>query len=162
MSERASAPRVDVRRESVQSDVAAALIATLNAELTELYPEPGATHFRLDPAEVAAGHGAFLVAYADGRPVGCGAVRRLDPETAELKRMYVELSLRGCGIGRALLEGLEREARALGVRRVVLETGIRQKAAIALYSRTGYEATEPYGEYVLSSATSVCMGKIIA
>jgi hypothetical protein len=42
---------------------------------------------------------------------------------------------------------------------VVLETGIRQKAAIALYARTGYEAIEPYGEYVLSSATSVCMGK---
>jgi GNAT superfamily N-acetyltransferase len=152
-------PAVDVRRENVESTVARELIAVLNAELTELYPEPGATHFRLDPEEVAPGRGAFLVVYADGRAVGCGAVRKLDPDAAELKRMYVEQSLRGRGIGRALLERLEDEAKSLGARRVVLETGIRQKAAIALYSRTGYQAVEPWGEYVASGVTSVCMAK---
>jgi GNAT superfamily N-acetyltransferase len=156
------APDLRVRREDVTSAVAAALIATLNAELTALYPEPGATHFRLDPDEVAEGRGAFLVAYADGRAVGCGAVRKLDARTAEIKRMYVERGLRGRGIGRAVLDALEREARALGVRRVVLETGIRQHAAIALYERAGYSGIEPYGEYASSTATSVCMAKDLA
>src|SRR5260370_41590066 len=66
---------------------AMALIAALDAELKSLYPEEGATHFRLDPAEVAEGAAAFMVAYRDGVPVGCGAVRLIDANTAEVKRM---------------------------------------------------------------------------
>src|SRR5690606_12365017 len=100
--------------------------------------EPGATHFRLDPDEVAPGRGAFLVAWLDGAPVGCGAVRRIDGDTAEIKRMYVAPTLRDRGIGRVLLAGLEAAARELGVRRLVLETGVRQHAAIALYARAGF------------------------
>jgi hypothetical protein len=76
------------------SDAATVLISALNAELSALYPEPGATRFRLDPDEVAPGRGAFLVAYADGAPVGCGAVRLLDDRHAELKRMYVGMRSR--------------------------------------------------------------------
>ena len=62
--------------EPLTSPVAQALIAELNAELAARYPEPGATHFRLDPEEVAPGVGVFLVAGRDGRPIGCGALRR--------------------------------------------------------------------------------------
>src|SRR6476661_943511 len=109
-----------VRREELTSSVAAGLIRELNAELSGLYPEPGATHFRLAPEEVADGRGAFVVAYDDGIPLGCGAVRQLDQATAELKRMYVAPAARGQGIGRALLDQLEQEARRLGIRRLVL------------------------------------------
>lgn len=147
-----------VRREALSSSMAAMLIHALNAELSGLYPEPGATHFRLDPDEVADGRGAFVVALIDGRPLGCGAVRRLDPGSAELKRMYVAPDARGQGIGRALLTELEHEARRLGARRLVLETGIRQEAALALYRNTGYAVIPAFGEYV-DSPTSVCMGK---
>src|SRR5262245_66557657 len=84
-----SADTISITRADLTSDVARALITELNAELTGMYPEPGATHFGLDPAEVAEGHGAFLVLTRDGTPVGCGAVRRIDRDTAELKRMYV-------------------------------------------------------------------------
>jgi GNAT superfamily N-acetyltransferase len=109
---------------------------------------------------VGEGRGSFLVAYADGGPIGCGAVRRLDSGTAELKRMYVAPSARGQGIGRALLSALEQEARTLGAVRLVLETGTRQEAALALYRRAGFAVIPAFGEY-LDSPTSVCMGKAL-
>jgi putative acetyltransferase len=151
-----------ITRQSLPSLVVDTLIAALNEELTAMYPEPGATHFRLDPAEVAPGRGAFLVAYRDDTPVGCGAVRRLDSDTAEIKRMYVAPQLRGHGVGRALVDALEREARDLGVQRLVLETGSRQIAAMAMYRRAGFIDIPPFGEYQASSTTSVCMAKTLA
>ena len=150
---------LDVRREELSSSTAMMLISALNAELKSLYPEEGATHFRLDPAEVAEGAGAFMVAYRDGVPVGCGAVRLLDANTAELKRMYVTPAARGEGAGRAIMAALEAEARRIGARRLLLETGIRQTAALRLYVRSGFCHIEPYGEYRQSRNTSVCMAK---
>src|SRR5436309_271734 len=117
----------------ILSPAAQRLIAALNAELSRAYPEEGATHFRLDPDEVEAGRGVFLVARRAGKPIGCGAVRRIDDSTGEIKRMYVGADERGRGVGRALLAGLETAARELGLTRLVLETGVRQSAAIALY-----------------------------
>src|SRR5262245_46541035 len=128
---------VTIARAELTAEVSRALIEALNAELARLYPEPGANHFRLDPGEVTDGRGAFLVVYLDGAAVGCGALRVLDPETAELKRMYVTPSARGRGLGRRLVAALEAEAREIGIRRLVLETGIRQAAALALYRATG-------------------------
>ncbi|HVR19330.1 MAG TPA: GNAT family N-acetyltransferase, partial [Polyangiaceae bacterium] len=110
---------LEVTRADVSSALALALIAELNSELTATYPEPGATHFRLDPEDVNESSGAFLVAFLAGEPVGCGAVRRLDAETAEVKRMYVKAALRGRGIARRILDELESHARRLGVRRIV-------------------------------------------
>ena len=156
--------------EALTSSVAETLIATLNAELSTLYPEPGATHFSLDPTEVAPGAGIFIVACWHGRPVGCGALRRLrdtelvrelGPQVGELKRMYVARELRGQGIGRALLDRLEAEARTLGLTRLVLETGTRQVEALALYRRAGFTAIPAYGEYAASSTTSVCLEKAL-
>jgi GNAT superfamily N-acetyltransferase len=152
---------ITIARAELTDDVSRGLIASLNAELSELYPEPGANHFQLDPEEVGHGRGTFLVVYGDGSPVGCGALRLLDAETAELKRMYVSPLLRGQGLGRRLLAALEAEARALGVRRLVLETGVRQAAAIALYRATGFHSIPLYGEYCLSPETSVCLGKAL-
>ena len=89
MREEASAGGVVVQRVDILSAPARALIEALNAELSGRYPEEGATHFRLDPAEVADGQGAFLIASSSGKPVGCGAVRRIEARTGEIKRMYV-------------------------------------------------------------------------
>jgi GNAT superfamily N-acetyltransferase len=150
---------ITIARGDLIAEVSRALIGALNAELQGVYPEPGATHFKLDPEEVTGGRGVFLLIWRDGVAVGCGACRLLDAETAELKRMYVAPALRGTGLGRRLVSALEVEARALGVRRLVLETGIRQQAALALYRATGFEPIPLFGEYCLSPATSVCLGK---
>jgi putative acetyltransferase len=146
---------IEVRREDLFSPAAQTLIAALNAELTKQYPEERATHFRLTADEVA----AFLVAYRDSVPVGCGAMRRLDPTTAELKRMYVDPAARGEGIGGTILAALESEARKIGVKRLVLETGIRQHAALRLYERRGFRNIALFGEYLESPKTSICMAK---
>ena len=152
---------IDIRRSTPTSPEAARLIANLNAELTATFPEPGATHFSLNPAQTAGGDGAFLIAYLDDVAVGCGAVRRLDETTAELKRMYVDPSVRGQGIGRALVDALEREARRLGATRVVLETGTRLPRAIKLYESKGYARIPLFGEYLASPETSLCFGKAL-
>lgn len=155
---------VTIAAAPLTSEAALALIGALNAELSAMYPEPGATHFRLDPNEVAPGLGAFFVVRLDGRPVGCGAVRRIDDPafdapTGELKRMYVAREVRGRGVGRALLARLEDEARALGLQQLVLETGTRNVDALALYRGAGFDDIPPYGEYVASPGTSVCLAK---
>jgi len=149
---------ISIQRESLSSASAVKLIQSLNAELSRTYPEDGATHFRLESEEVEAGQGAFLVAYDGAEPVACGAVRRIDPGTAEIKRMYVRPGFRGLGLGRKMLEALEAEARRLAVTRIVLETGVRQIEALGLYSQTGFARIPAFGEY-LNSPLSICMGK---
>ncbi|MEU6641956.1 GNAT family N-acetyltransferase [Saccharomonospora sp. NPDC046836] len=143
--------------------VARALIDELNTELAAMYPEEGANHFRLDPDEVGPGRGAFLVAtdYLTGLPLGCGAVRSIEPGVAEVKRMYVRPAARGRKVSRGLLGALEERARALGARRLVLETGTRHAAAIGLYRSAGFSDIEPYGEYV-GSPLSLCLAKSLA
>jgi GNAT superfamily N-acetyltransferase len=149
---------IEIRREQISSHVVQQLIAALNAELEQRYPEDGANFFRLDAEEVADGRGAFLVAYIDGHAVGCGAVRRNEPGVAEIKRMYVAPDARGRGVGRLILDELEAVARQLGVHRLVLETGPRQPEALALYRRAGYVEIPLFGEYV-GAEFSVCMAK---
>jgi GNAT superfamily N-acetyltransferase len=155
-------PTLKIRGVALTSPDAARLITALNAELHETFPEPGANHFSLLDTQVVTGEGAFLVAYLDDLAVGCGAVRRLDETAAELKRMYVDPSARGQGIGRALVNALEREARMLGVTRVVLETGTRLARAIKLYEAMGYTCIPLFGDYLSSPNTSLCFGKPLA
>jgi putative acetyltransferase len=149
---------VTVQRADILSPTARALIESLNAELTRRYPEDGANHFGLDAEELAPGRGAFLIVSRAGEPVGCGAVRRIEPGTGEIKRMYVNPAARGLGIGRVVLAALEAEAQALGLQRLMLETGIRQPEAIALYERAGFSRIPAFGEYA-NSPLSVCMAK---
>jgi GNAT superfamily N-acetyltransferase len=158
MNDRPTVADITFERCDLRSPTALDLITALNAELSDTYPEPGATHFRLDPAEVAEGKGAFLVALCGNKPAGCGALRALEQGVGELKRMYVCPDQRGRGIGRRMLAALEAEARALGLKRIVLETGLRQDAALGLYTTSGYVAISAYGEYV-ESPLSVCMAK---
>ena len=148
---------VSIRRSTLGSPDGARLIAALNAELAAMFPERGATHFSLSDAQVEAG--AFLVAYLDDIAVGCGAVRRLDETTAEIKRMYVDPSVRGRGVGRSMVESLEREARLVGTTTIVLETGTRLASAIKLYEGMGYARIPLFGEYLSSPDTSLCFGK---
>jgi GNAT superfamily N-acetyltransferase len=143
------------------SPTAQQFILELNAETSSRYPEEGSTFFSLAPEEVAEDRGGFFIAYLGDQPVGCGAVRRIEPTIGEIKRMYVARSARGNGIGRLILQQLEAEARRLGFKRLVLETGPRQPEAIACYERAGFIHIPLFGEYAHSPHPdlSVCMAK---
>ncbi|MFD8609710.1 GNAT family N-acetyltransferase [Streptomyces sp. NPDC059631] len=95
-------------------------------------------------ADFAPPQGLFLIARIGDDPVGCAGVRLLDGHTAEIKRMYVSGEARGHGIGRCLLDHLERHAARCGATRLMLETGRRNTAALALYRGTGYVPCQPY------------------
>jgi putative acetyltransferase len=151
-------PRLSITAESFDSPDARRLIAALDAGLAELYTPEQRFGPNLKAEHLEDGRGTFLVARDGGRAVGCGAIRLLDPTTAEVKRMYVEADLRGQGVGRAVLAGLESAAGRLGVRRLVLETGVHQEAAIILYRRAGFAQIDCWGEY-MTSPTSVCFEK---
>ena len=132
----------------ILSTAARNLILALEAEMLQIYPGDEATdHFMLGADEVAVGRGVFMIAYSETTPVACGAIRLLNPDTAELKRMYVIPQARGQGIAGRLLDVLESEARRLGARKAVLVTGPRQPEAISLYSRAGFVEIEGFGKF---------------
>ena len=89
----------------------------------------------------------FFVARSDGRAIGCAGLIIAADGQAELKRMYVDPSARGTGLGAALLETIEAACREAGVRIVRLETGIHSSAALGLYRRFGYRERGPFGSY---------------
>jgi GNAT superfamily N-acetyltransferase len=84
--------------------------------------------------------GAFLVGYRDGQAVCGGGIKRLTDGACEIKRMYVVPAVRGTGVSRALLRGLEDAARGLGYRIARLDTGPLQPHARGLYESEGYVA----------------------
>jgi GNAT superfamily N-acetyltransferase len=118
----------------------------------------------LDPLMFDPPAGSFFVAYADGEPVATGAWRRTTVEalgtsaTAEVKRMYVANVARGRGLARLMLAHLEADAGAHGVEAIVLETGLRQPEAMALYESSGYTPVPPFGFYK-DAPLSRCYGK---
>jgi GNAT superfamily N-acetyltransferase len=87
----------------------------------------------------------------DGTVVGCGALRALGGDVAEVKRMYVVPAARGRGVSKLLLTGLEDAARGRGWTTLRLETGPRQPEAIGLYEGAGYRAIPAFGAYVDAS-----------
>jgi GNAT superfamily N-acetyltransferase len=101
----------------------------------------------VDAAQFAAPYGAFFVATVDGAPIGCGGLRRHDDGTVEVKRMFVRSAYRRRGHARALLRALEDRARSSGYRTVILETGLAQPEAIALYTNEGYAPIDGFGHY---------------
>jgi DNA-binding MarR family transcriptional regulator/GNAT superfamily N-acetyltransferase len=106
-------------------------------------PSKGAT---AEPHEVRPPRGAFVVAYRRGEPVGCGAVKHQPHEVTDIKRMWVAESARGLGLGRRLLEHLERLAREHGSREAHLETSDVLPEAIALYRSAGYVEVPPFND----------------
>ena len=154
--------RAVVARTTFADETTVGLVHRLNDELSAMYPEDGANHFSLDPDSVIPPAGVMVRATLDGQPVACGALRRLDGRTGELKRMFVDPDVRGLKLGAAILDSLEREAAELGIEELCLETGSRQTAAIGLYEKAGYAPTPLWGEYVSSPETSRCYRKVLS
>jgi DNA-binding MarR family transcriptional regulator/GNAT superfamily N-acetyltransferase len=122
----------------------AAYLAELDARSgTHFDPSAGST---AEPEEVRPPHGMFVVAYLRGTAMGCGALKHHDGGVSDVKRMWVHDGARGRGVGRRLLEDLERRAAEHGDNAVRLETNAVLVEAIALYRSVGYVEVEPFNE----------------
>ena len=100
----------------------------------------------LPGAYAATEGGALLLATLGGNAVGCVALRQFDDESCEMKRMYVDDTGRGHGVGRALGEAIVERAHDLGYSAMHLDTSVEQHEAIGLYRSLGFVDVEPYYE----------------
>jgi GNAT superfamily N-acetyltransferase len=82
--------------------------------------------------------GEFLVGELEGEVVAMGAIRRISPDAAEVKRMRVRPGLQGRGFGQAMLDSLHRRAARIGYTTLHLDTTVQQRAARRLYLKNGY------------------------
>jgi len=111
-----------------------------------------ATPKKLDPRI------SFVVAWADGRAIGCAGLQPLEPGVGELKRMYVRPSHRRTGLARRLLSEIERMAGERDITTLRLETGRDFHDVVALYTSSGFYEIPRFGGYVDAEA-SVCFEK---
>lgn len=144
-----------VRDESPDSDDARALLTELSARLAAITGDSGQASFSVD--DLRAARAAFVVARdAHGQALGCGALRPLSDDVAEVKRM---LAREGhAGVGSALLAGLEARARHFGYRAIWLETRRVNARAVGFYRARGYRERANYGRYI-GRPEAICFEK---
>lgn len=132
------------------------LVAELDAELWVRYPaiqQNFAPHNKIDQSA------RVVIAYDNDQPVGCGCFRPMDePQTIEIKRMYVGPAHRGMGIAKLILNELEGWALMEGYCISKLETGFNQPEAVAVYHRCNYKRIPNYPPYT-NMSESMCMAK---
>ena len=125
------------------------LLALYVDEITAAFPDgfDEKSSVSADPADTTPPRGNFLVVRAeDGNPIGCGAVKMLDPKTAEIKRMWLAPEVRGKGLGRQLLDALEQAARDLGASEARLDTNETLSQALSLYRKAGWQEITAYND----------------
>lgn len=132
------------------------LIYKLDCYFKVRYPEDGI--FGLDFNDPKVKEVNFAVAYFNDTPAGCGGIRPLDRQSAELKRFFVDSEYRNKGIASHILEHLEFMAKSKGFTSIKLETGPEQPESISFYRKHGYMDIKLFGEYT-DSKYSICMEK---
>ncbi|MEV1132121.1 helix-turn-helix domain-containing GNAT family N-acetyltransferase [Agromyces sp. NPDC049794] len=139
---------VEVEPADVASDDARRCLAAYYDELTRRFADgfDAGQSLHPDMHEFTEPTGLFVLARLHGRAIGCGGVLFQDDGSAYLKRMWVDESVRGMGVGRRILEALERAAREHGAASVTLETNATLTEAIAMYRKAGYVEVEPFND----------------
>ena len=103
------------------------------------------------PGVYAPPAGCLLLGVEDGIPAGCAGLRRFDFDTGEMKRLYVRPDVQSKGLGRALTAAIIEQARAVGYRRLVLDTLPKMERAAGLYRSLGFRPIAPYGNKIPSA-----------
>lgn len=101
-----------------------------------------------------------VMIYENETAIGCGALKEYQPGIMEVKRMYVQAAKRGKGAATLILKELENWAAELHYQKCILETGLKQPEAIALYKKNNYRIIKNYGQYA-DVAGSVCFEKYL-
>lgn len=142
------AAAVEVRMEAPNSVDARWCLDEYFRELAERF-ETGFDPTKSNPAHdegMIPPAGCFVVARLDGCAVGCGALKRSDKTTGEIKRMWTAPSARGQGVARRVLQTLEAIAQEFGLKTLRLETNRTLKEAQALYRQEGYQEVAPFND----------------
>ncbi|WP_029298640.1 GNAT family N-acetyltransferase [Chryseobacterium hispalense] len=101
-----------------------------------------------------------IVVYVNETPVACGAFKKFENDTVEIKRMYTHPDFRKKGLATAIVKELEKWAKELNYKKAVLETSLEQNEALSVYEKSGYVRISNYGQYV-GIEKSVCYEKIL-
>ena len=131
------------------------LVAQLNAHFSVLNGERDDFYAQFNNLD-ALKH--VVLAYQDGKPIGCGAIKAFSDTAMEVKRMFVVPELRGQGIASSILNHLENWAVALGYSETVLETLKSGVTVVSMYAKNGYQVIPNYGQYK-GVESSICMKK---
>ena len=131
------------------------LLQELSTVLTGITGSSGVASFAI--TDVCGPRSVFVIGRdAQGTPLGCGALRPLDQDIAEIKRMYARPG--SSGIGSALLAFLEDQGRLFGYTKLWLETRRINERAVRFYLRHGYNVIANYGKYS-GNPEAICFGK---
>jgi DNA-binding MarR family transcriptional regulator/GNAT superfamily N-acetyltransferase len=120
-------------------------LAAFAAEIDGRFPEGFDPADLVAPGEVRGQAGAMLVAYEEGAPVGCGALRTLEPGVGEIRHVWVAGTARGLGLARRLVSDLERQAATRDLNVIRLGTHRALTEATQLYRTSGYAEIPAYG-----------------
>lgn len=140
--------QVALRRDDLSGEAIRKLIARHLEGMYETSPAESVHAFDIDklrdPSVI------FWSAWVGDEIAGCGALKRLDSARGEIKSMRVADPFLGRGIGRAILDHIILEARAMGLRQIWLETGSAETflPAIKLYESAGFTRCGPFDAYV--------------
>jgi putative acetyltransferase len=145
----------DIKRTSSADADFIALVTLLDADLAV---RDGADHAFYSQFNKVDKIKHVIVAYDDGVPIACGAIKEYSPVAMEVKRMFTSPEYRGKGAALLILTELECWAREMSYNSCVLETGIKQPEAIALYHKAGYQVIPNYGQYA-GIENSICFEK---
>lgn len=130
------------------SEAARACLAAYYAELAARFAGGFDVTLSCDPEATAMvrPRGAFLLAVADGLPVGCVGLKGSGGSVAEIKRLWVDPAARGLGLATRLMQSVEGIARNLGIQRLRLDTNSALPEALTLYRKAGWVEIDRFND----------------
>jgi N-acetylglutamate synthase-like GNAT family acetyltransferase len=133
------------------------LMEELSEVLESITGNSGKSSF--DLKDVCVPNSAFVIAYdEDEQAIGCGAIRPIDKNIVEVKRMYAKSKANG--VGTKILCYLEEKAKEMGYSTLWVETRVINKTAVSFYKNRGYYPIKNYGKYV-NRSEAICFEKKI-
>lgn len=145
-----------IKKSPIESD-AIFLMNELSKTLESITGDSGKNSF--NPEDVCVPRSLFVIAYDEnGDAIGCGGIRPINENIAEVKRMFAKVKT--MGVGTEILLYLEIQAKKLGYSTLWLETRLINKRAVSFYKKRGYYPIQNYGKYV-NNTKAICFEKKI-